>query len=192
MSTTIKVNCKDKEIVLTWHVWLSSDRFDDKDVQTIKDVVADKWNNPKSPLKYGECTLKVEFDINRDRTKPKPPPRYDDWTVAPGGTTIPADPSKSNMTSVDREKGAALEPPLDPRKISHELGHCFGINDPAGHGHKLGDWDKKGIKPEHVEEIIKAFAKANDGKWPIGEDPKCCNPKEERKREKIVIKGPGE
>lgn len=186
MSTTIKVDCPNKKITLTWHVWFTS-AFEDADIQTIKDVVADKWNNPAKPLKYGDCILTVEFDIHREKMMPKGPEKYDEWHVKAGGTTGAVDPSKSNYTTVDRDKDGSLVPGLDKRKISHELGHCFGILDPAKGDQKGSDWDKKGIKTEHVAEIIDAFAKANKGKWPAGSDPKCCNPPPKRKRGKIVI-----
>lgn len=192
-NTTLKVDCEKKEIELTCHIVLS-DNFTAADKTALENAIAKFWN-PTPPLMYYNCKVvvklhlvtKKELDALKNKKKEdltedekrllKEAPFFDKWDVSQGGGVAGGGgtlhtgegnrPGTSHRVGLSRDDNGQLK----PETISHELGHCLGIDDPA----PTDKWDKNGIQPAHIREIIRRGSVKHAGEW-RGWRPKvtCC------------------
>jgi hypothetical protein len=181
MATTMKVDCNSKPptITFTWHVWAPAS-FSVADIQTIKDAVDKFWN--KTEIRYFNCLIKVVVDIvsERDR-KDKKPDEYDELTDAGKGGKGEPHGGGATMSTGSESAGSHHkiglsrqdDGTLKPETIAHELGHAMGIPDPTA----TTKWDKDGIKPSDIFQILKGRSIEVSGQWHGWlEQASCCRP----------------
>lgn len=185
--TSCEVDCPNKRITLTVNLFVEGMgvAVTPQMLQTIRQAINQAWN-PTPRHKYFDCEIHVVLDILTRADRPAgAPPGYNKLRISKlalgggplggGATSAPAplSPEKDSTTDVTLDPQGNLR----PSTIAHELGHQLGIDDPQ----PTVNWDKNGITPAHIREIIDdaTHRRANGSQVGWAVRASCCRAKAE-------------
>jgi len=175
--TKMDVDCPNCLITFTISLWTDVSYVH---VIQIKEAV-DKYWNPKIPLKYYNCEVKVVpfIESSRMREKKKSDSIFQivKTDLKGGGATLQSGKSYHGGNNPQAMSHVIMNTlpnnKLNLNKVAHELGHVMGLDDLPTATDK---WDEKGIKDDHIKNIIKKGTYKTPSGTVVGwgPDAECC------------------